>query len=63
MAQLSTRFLMDTSELQSDYERIESGALSLPTVSAVKVSNEEGTTLFEIPVFLEENPQWTAPRF
>lgn len=38
---------VDTKELSEDLELIASGVLSLPTVSAIKIGDEE------IPIFLE----------
>ena len=44
---------IDTRELQEDLERIESGELKFPTVSAIHVSCD-GVFEEEIPVWLEE---------
>jgi hypothetical protein len=43
---------LDTSELQSDLEKIERGELSLPTVSAVTAFVNH-TYLENIPIYLE----------
>lgn len=55
---LLIRLGIDTRELQEDIERVRSGELELPTVSAFKVSGKDltGRNLFvdDVPVYLDE---------
>jgi hypothetical protein len=44
---------LDASELERDLERIESGELELPTVSAVRVSCD-GVFSEDVPIWLPE---------
>jgi hypothetical protein len=53
MPRLNVRIVADTSELEDDLERIRSGKLSLPTVSAVALLIDD-EVFEEMPVYIGE---------